>query len=90
MWFRLAGYSVSRRGFARCRPRGVAMQQLSFEWNLTEPKIDPGLQSFVLRAQLLGGYIVSSKDCSDEELEQAKAEGRFYSSYGNREYVFRE
>ena len=51
---------------------------------------DIGEEDELLRAQLLGGYIVSSKDCSDEELEQAKAEGRFYSSYGNREYVFRE
>lgn len=66
------------------------MQQLSFEWNPVEPKIDPGLQRFVLGVQIQGGYIVSANDCSAEELEQAKANGRFYHSYGDREYVHRK
>ena len=88
----LAGYSVSHHGYARRRLRWrMAMQQLSFRWNNgVEPRIDPGLQNFVLSVQIQGGYIVSANDCSAEELAQAKADGRFYRSAGDLEYVHRK
>ncbi len=64
------------------------MQQLA-QLSL-ESRLEPSVQSFVLSAQLEGQYIVSSKDCTAEELELAKADGRYCVSMGGRGYVRRK